>query len=193
MSQKSDLVTLIRKTQTSISVLLFFIVFLFFWVVTDFKLQEIQLSYWGGSDVKYNWLWNSIIILLSITTFFNNILFVKRHHRLKFKNSSYLLFSIVSLSLFFVGFFNLEHHIIHNISAYTYFFLYPLTIFLMSYFNRSYLSYKEWLFHFIFSMVMIIIPLSFITIFKGLAISEIIHSIIVCFWNIIIAFKIFID
>jgi hypothetical membrane protein len=193
MSSKYDLVNIIRKTQTLVSVLLFLIVLIFFWDVTDFKIQEIQLSHWGGDGVKYSWLWNSIIILLSITILFNNIFFLKKHSRLKYKTIPYFLFTVVGVSLFMVGFFNLNHSIIHNIFAYIYFFLYPLSIFIMAHLNRSYLVYKEWLTHLLLSVIMMVVPLSFIGFFEGLAISETIHSIIVCSWNVIIAFRIFID
>jgi hypothetical membrane protein len=40
-----------------------------------------------------------------------------------------------------------------------------------------------------FSMIMIIVPLSFITMFEGLAIPEILHSVIVSIWNVYTAFK----
>ena len=56
MSNKSDLVSLIRRTQTIVSILLFFVVMFFCWKVTDFKLTEIQLSYWGKPSMEYAWL-----------------------------------------------------------------------------------------------------------------------------------------
>ncbi len=193
MKSRHDLVNIIRKTQTLVSVLIFFIVLTFFWNVTDFKIQEIQLSHWGGSKVKYGWVWNSVVVLLGITTLFNHIFFLYKHTRIKLKKIPYTLFSIVSLSLIVVGLFNFEQYIIHNIFAYIYFFLYPLSIFTMVYLNRKYVTYNEWLLHLTFSVIMIVLPLSLIGFFEGMAISEFIHSIIVSFWNIIIAFKIFID
>jgi hypothetical protein len=63
----------------------------------------------------------------------------------------------------------------------------------MAHLNRSYLVYKEWLTHLLLSVIMMVVPLSFLGFFEGMAISETIHSIIVCSWNVIIAFKIFID
>jgi hypothetical membrane protein len=193
MGSKNDLVSIIRRTQTLVSVLLFFIVLIFFWQKTDFKITEIQLSHWGGSEIKLGWLWNLIIIILSITILFNNIYYIYNHSRLKYKKLLYILFSLVGVSLFLVGVFNLEHKIIHNLSAYSYFFLYPLSIFLLSHLNRKNLIYKEWLINLLCSILLVIVPLSFIGIFPGLAITETAHSIIVCSWNIIIAFKIFIE
>lgn len=188
MGPKHDLVNIVRKTQTLVSVLLFVIVFLFFWTVTDFELKEIQLSYWGGNDVAYGWIWNSIIVLLSISILFNNIFFIKKNERIKKKILPYILFSFVALCLFIVGFFNLEYSI-HTVAAYLYFFIYPLAIFVTAYINRTSLIYKEWLKHLLFSISMIIIPLTLITSFNGLAISELVHSLIICIWNLNVAFK----
>ena len=189
MSNKSELVTLIRRTQTVGSILLFFIVMLFCWNVNGFEIKEIQLSYWGASDLKYGWIWNGIIVLLSISIFFNNILFIKEHLRIRKKTIPYILFSFVSLCLFLVGVFNLDYGLIHTLPAWLYFFVYPLSIFIMAYLNRETLLYNEWFTHLIFSIVMIVLPLTLIGFFKGFGISEMVHSIIVCIWNIRSAFK----
>jgi hypothetical membrane protein len=189
MDIKTDLVRIIRRTQTVISIILFFIVLGFCWAVTDLDVKKIQLSHWGGNDMEYGWLWNSIIVLLSVSIFFNNILFVKNHTRIKRKNVPYILFSFVAICLFFVGAFNLDYGLLHDIPAWLYFFTYPLSIFVMTYLNRKTLLYQEWFKHLIFSITMIILPLVFITAFDGLAVPEIIHTTIVCFWNINTAFK----
>lgn len=189
MDIKSDLVRIIRRTQTIISIILFFIVLGFCWEVTGLDVKSIQLSHWGGSNMEYGWLWNSIVILLSVSIFFNNILFIKKHTRLKKKNVPYILFSFVAISLFFVGTFSLDYGLLHDIPAWFYFFTYPLSIFVMAYLNRDSLLYKEWFTHLIFSITMILLPLMFISFFDGLAVSEIAHSIIVSVWNIHTAFK----
>jgi hypothetical membrane protein len=189
MDIKSDLVRIIRRTQTIISIILFFIVLGFCWEVTGLDVKSIQLSHWGGSNMEYGWLWNSIVVLLSISIFFNNILFIKKHTRLKKKNVPYILFSFVAISLFFVGTFSLDYGLLHDIPAWFYFFTYPLSIFVMAYLNRDSLLYKEWFTHLIFSITMILLPLMFISFFDGLAVSEIAHSIIVSVWNIHTAFK----
>jgi hypothetical membrane protein len=189
MTSKPELLNLLRKTQTITSIVIFFIVLFFCWSVNSFNIEEIQISYWGGSDLEYGWLWNGVIILLSISVFFNNIFFIKNHNRIKKKLIPYILFSFVAICLFFIGVFNLERGSLHNIPAYFYFFTYPLTIFITAFLNRGDLLYKEWYFHLMTSIVMIIIPISSISFFSGLAIPEITHSIIVSVWNIIITFK----
>ena len=188
-TQKEDLIHVIRKLQTVISIVIFFIIFFFCWGVTEFKLVDIQLSHWGGKGVGVSWVWNSVIVLLSLSTFFNSFIFVKNNHRIKKKTISHLLFGFVSLCLFFVGFFSVDYKIIHNIAAYLFFFMYPLSIFVMTYLNRSSLLYKEWFTHLIISIIMVIFPLIFISLFNGMAIAEISHVIIVCYWNLYIVFK----
>jgi len=189
MSTKSNLVSLIRKTQTIVSVLLFFIVMGFCWQITDYKLSEVQISHWGANGVAYSWLWNSIIVTLSMSILFNNIIFIKKHSRLKQKVIPYISFSIVAFSLFIVGIFNIDHELIHDSSAWFYFFSYPLSIFIMAYLNRKSLLYNEWFTHLIFSIVMITVPLILLSFFEGYGISEIVHSLVVCVWNIHVAFK----
>lgn len=189
MFNKEKLVKLIRRTQTIVSVLSFIFIFLFFWEATNFELTEIQLSVWGGSNVEHGWLWNSVITILGISTFINSYFFIEHHQRMKYKILPHILFGFVSLNLIIVGLFSLEYRLIHNLAAYIYFFAYPLSIFIMAYINRKYLLYKEWVTHLIYSILMIIIPLGFMNMFNGMAISETLHSIIVVVWNLRMAFK----
>lgn len=189
MSSKKDLINLIRKMQTILSILLFFIISLFCWKTTGLGVKEIQISHWGAKNLTYSWLWNGVIILLSISILFNNILFIKQHHRLKNKTILYILFSFVALNLFLVGVFNIEYGLFHALPAWLYFFLYPLSIFTMTYLNRKILLYREWFTHLIFSIIMIVLPLTLLGFFKGFAVSEIIHSVVVSSWNIHTAFK----
>mgnify|MGYP003632930192 FL=1 len=161
----------------------------FCWKTTGLELEKIQLSFWGSNEMRFGWVWNSILILLSVSILANNILFVKRHVRLRRKNISYIMFSFVALCLMMLGIFNLDYGALHDLPAWLYFFMYPLSIFVMAYLNRKFLLYKEWFTHLIFSIIMIIVPISFIAMFEGLAIPEILHSIIVSIWNIYAAFK----
>jgi hypothetical membrane protein len=190
---KRSLVRVIRRLQTVVSIVLFFIIFLFCWNVTGFQIEEIQLSHWGGPDVPTTHLWNGVVVLLSLSILFNAIIFIKKHIRMHNKILPYILFSTVSLCLFMVGIFSVKYSIIHNVAAFTYFFLYPLSIFTMAYINRKTLLYKEWFIHLMFSISMVVLPLTAITIFSGMAISETLHIIVVCGWNLYAAFKKFLE
>lgn len=190
MSRKSDLVDIIRKLQTVISILLFFVVFAFCWGMTDFEIDEIQLSAWGSesSPITYT-VWNSVIVLLSVSIFVNVFYFIKKHIRLKEKKIPYILFGFVSFCLFMVGFFSVDYRLVHNLAAWSYFFLFPLAVFIMAYVNRETLLYREWFTHLLFSIIMIVLPLTFINFFNGMAIPETLHTLTVCVWNIYVAFK----
>jgi hypothetical membrane protein len=188
-TQKEDLINVIRKLQTVISIVIFFIIFFFCWNVTEFKLVDIQLSHWGRKSVGVSWIWNSVIVLLSVSTFFNTFIYIKRNNRIKNKIIPHLLFGLVSIFLFFVGFFSVDYKIIHNIAAYLFFFTYPLSIFVMSYLNRKTLLYSEWFTHLLISIIMVVGPLIFISMFEGMAITEIVHVVTVCYWNLYIVFK----
>jgi hypothetical membrane protein len=190
MDRKNKLVRTIRRLQTVVSITLFSIIFLFCWDVTGFDITEIQLSAWGGSESPTtNSLWNSIIVLLSLSILSNVFIFIKKHVRMKNKIIPYTSFMFVCFSLFLVGMFDVDQRPIHNLAAFTYFFSFPFAIFLMAYVNRKTLLYKEWFTHLLFSITMIILPLSAINMFEGMGVSETIHIIVVCAWNIYVAFK----
>ena len=172
-----------RIIQTLISVALFIGVFFFCWNITKFDILNIQLSYFGVNS-EYAQVWNSCIALLAISTFYNVFYFIRDHKRLIFKPFITLAFSLVGLFLFFTGAIDMTHTIAHNALAYLYFFAYPLAIFLLAHLNRKHLQYKEWKTHTIFSICMVILPLLTIKLFPGMAITEIIHSVIVIVWNL---------
>ena len=176
-------IKLFRRLQTITSILLFLGVFFFCWYVTEFKLADIQLSFWGV-DKKLGWLWNSCVALLSVSIFINVYYFIKHHKRLNetYTNFLYIVFFLTSLFLFLTGVINMSHDI-HDVTAYLYFFAYPLVVFFLAHLNRKTMQYKEWKTHTTFAIAMVVLPLLVLKFFPGMAIPEIIHSIIVIGWN----------
>lgn len=189
MNNKEYILKKFRKLQTCISIILFFIIFLFCWNMTKFDLQEIQLSKWGSLHNHVGLMWNSIVCLLSVSIGINSFLYIKNNNRDKYKFLSYAMFMFISFSLFMIGLFNVNFHLIHNIFAFTFFFAYPLAIFIMNYLNRKNFHYKNWVHNLIMSICMAIIPITLIGLFKGMAIAETAHIIIIVVWNLYIAFK----
>ena len=171
----------VRRLQTIFSAIIFMAVFLFCWNITKFNILEIQLSYWGIND-KASVYWNSMMIILSLSLWYNVDFYVKTHARMIEKKIIRMMFGSVFLCLFATGAINM-HYYIHNLTAVYYFFGLPLTIYLMAYWNRKAIQYKEWLWQISFSTCMILIPLVFIHMFKGMAISETLHSTIVMLWG----------
>lgn len=185
---RENLVSMIRRFQTIVAIVLFFFVFFLCLKTTNFHITEIQLSLWGKSGFL-GYLWNTVVCALGISTFVNSIFYIKNSNRIKCKWISYFMFGFVSLALFATGFFNLNWGIVHMWSAWIYFFVYPLAIFTHTHINRKTLHYKDWRDGILISMSMIIIPLITSSLFFGLAIPETIHIIFVIIWNIKIAFK----
>lgn len=180
---KNKIVSNIRRLQIIISSIIFVLVTIMCWNVTGFDITEIQLSVWG-KDSAVGLIWNSSVVMVSLAILFNALYWIKKHNRLKYKRLFYILFSIMSLSLLLVGVFPVTYGWVHNVPAFFYFFAYPLLIFLMAFSNRRNIVFKEWIRHLTISICMIMLPLITISLFKGYAISEIIHTSVVIFWNI---------
>jgi hypothetical protein len=183
VSSREELIKVIRRSQTYVSILLFLFVFVICWKFTNFDIREIELSKWG----KVGWIgkiWNTAICLFSISIFINSFTYLKNNSRIKYKRIFYWLFGFLSLCLFSVGFFNMNWGVVHNTFAGLYFFFYPFTIFLFSYLNRKYLSYMDWQQKVIISILMAVLPMILLSFFKGMAIAEISHTALVIIYNI---------
>ena len=171
-----------RIIQTLASITIFLGVFFICWHFTKFKIEDIQLSYWGVEN-KISWLWNSCLAIFSLSICYNTFNYIKDHPRLKFKEILQGFFIIVFISLFLTAIINMSHGL-HNITAYFYFFAYPMAIFSLAHLNRKTLQYKEWLTHVVISTCMVIIPLILTKLFNGMAIAETAHGIIAIVWNL---------
>ena len=172
-----------RVLQVSISSLIFVVVFFYFLTTSPKSITEIQLSFWGAHSANH-WIWNASLALLSITMFINVYYYIVSIPRLMNKRFLLFFFFTISLGLFLTAVFNIGTiKILHNASAFYYFFSCPLAIFLLAHTNHKNLLYKEWITHIIFSVIILCAPLSIIHFFKGMAISETIHSSLILCWN----------
>ena len=177
------MIQLVRRMQTFVSILIFFVVFAICWWTTKLDIRDIQLSNWG----IIGWVgkvWNSAVCLFSISIFINSYLYLRNDGRLKYRKAFIWLFATLSLFLFLVGFFNISYHSLHYIFAFSYFFLYPLCIFIFAHFNRKYMTYKDWTQKVTISVLMAVLPLVLIYMFKGMAIAGISHTLLVITYNI---------
>lgn len=157
-------------------------VFAFFYTTAGFDITKIQLSYWG-SKTEYKLLWNVSLVILSVSMFFNIRYYISSIPSLIYKKRIQTWFILVLSSLALTGIVDMTHKL-HDLTAYVYFFSYPLVIFLMAFFNRHHLQFKEWRYHMVFSLSMILLPLISLNLFPGKAITEVIHIIVVMFWNL---------
>jgi hypothetical protein len=186
MLSRERLIRMVRRSQTYVSILLFLIVFFFCWKFAHLDIRDIQLSNWG----KSGWigkLWNTAVCGFAISIAANSFLYLRSAYRLRHRRPFYWLFGFLSTCLFFVGFFNIDYRLIHNVSAGLYFFFYPLTIFLLAYFNRKHMAYSNWMRKVALSVCMAVFPILLMSMFKGMAIAEIAHTLLVIIYNIMIA------
>ena len=172
-----------RRIQVILSSIVFMLVFVYFFFTSPKSITEIQLSFWGANGT-HSWIWNTSLALLSITMFINVYYYIISIPKLLNKELILLLFSTISLSLFLTALINVGiYSQLHNMFAFYYFFSCPFAIFLLAYTNYKNLTYKEWRTHIIYSILILIIPLSIVKLFNGMAISESIHSSIIILWN----------
>ena len=175
-----------RILQVLSSTLIFIGVFIYFLKISPKTITEIQLSFWG-SNLSIGWIWNYSLILLSGTMFFNVYSYINSIHKFNRKFSMIVFFLMICLSLFLTGIINVNiNKSLHNIFAFYYFFSCPLGIFLIAHLNSKNLTYKEWILHIVFSLTIFFLPISLLHFFKGMAISETIHSSILLLWNIML-------
>lgn len=171
-----------RKIQILVSSGLFLAIFVFFTFFTRYDFTKIQLSHWGIVQ-DLGWIWNSLVITLSLSVYFNATQYVRNIPSLQNKTVIYIGFTFSCLCLFLTGLFNMNHQI-HTASAYLYFFTFPVSVYIISYFNADHLPYREWLGHIIFASATFVIPIIFFKMFTGMAIAETIHSVLTIAWNI---------
>lgn len=172
----------VRRIQLFISIIIFIVCFTFCWYTTNFKLLDIQLSYWGIDKASAIY-WNATVVIISCSLFYNIYDYIISHPRLIFKTFISWAFFSAFLSLLLTGVINMRYYV-HNVTAFYYFFTVPIVIYLMAWLNRKKIRYREWLGHMLYSSAMIVIPLIFINLFKGMAISEITHGCILVSWCI---------
>ena len=95
---------------------MFFLVVIMCWISTDFSITEIQLSYWSNVE-GLSMMWNGILIILGLSTWLNQWIWIRRHRRLTNKIFPKIGFSAVSLFLILTGMFNIDFKVLHNIFA----------------------------------------------------------------------------
>jgi hypothetical membrane protein len=100
------------------------------------------------------------------------------------KKGILLFFGSICLSLVVVALVTVGSvKFVHNIAAFYYFFACPLGIFLVAHYNYKTLTYRQWLTHIVFGVVLITVPIYLIHLYEGMAIPETVHSIIILTWN----------
>ena len=117
--------------------------------------------------------------------------FLEENQRIKYGRIWRQVFGLSCLGLAIVGIVPMESGTldIHDIAAWSYFFMFPLTILLMAFFERKNIQHGEFLHHVITAAIMAILPSIIYDLFKGAAVAEVSHSLIVLYWNAYIFIK----
>ena len=170
----TTLLKIFRHIQLITSITIFVLVFIICYKTTGFAITDIQLSHWGIVK-KIGWLWNGCLVLLGISCYFNIYHYLQQHPHLNYKPLFKHLFLFQCVNISFLGFVT-SGNLSHDIVAFTYFFTLPLVIFSMAALNRYRIIFNEWLVHTILSSCMMVFPLITLFLFKGMAISETLHS-----------------
>lgn len=173
---------LFRRLQLTTSVVVFLLVFFVCYKITGFDITTIPLSKWGITE-SVSWLWNSCLILLGASCFYNIYHYLQAHPHLQFKKYFTWAFFVQCLNIVLLGII-VSGYLLHAVIAYFYFFAMPLLIFVMAAVNRYRITFVEWIVHSSLSALMIIIPLSALFVFHGKAIAETTHSILFIIWNV---------
>lgn len=171
----------LRKIQTVLSCAFFLAILSYCIAYSKHELTQVQLSYWGVEEI-IGLIWNSTLMIMAISMHYNLAQFLLKKRMYKAK-ALYWCFSFVYFTLFISGLVTMEYKI-HTVAAYLYFFSYPFSIFLLYWFNRSKMSLYERRGHLLFIFAMILTPIILLFPFKGMAISEIGHSLVVVMWSL---------
>lgn len=171
-----------RKIQTIASIFCFIIIFFLCWYVTQFNIKDIPLSKLGINEKIKN-LWNFSVVLVSISMFINISAYVFQHLVVGRKFLRVMI-GIICVFLAGTAIIDMNTLVPHSLSAVLYFIGFPIFIFLLSFLNRKHILISEWKHHIKSAITMIIIPLICLYSFKGLAICELTHAMIVMYWNI---------
>ena len=180
----------LRKFQIFLATFIFLITIVYCWNVTDYDITEIQLSKFGIHENSKHW-WNISMVLISHFILRNICSFLDENQRIKRNRVWKQLFGLSCLGLAIVGIVPMEAGIfdLHDVAAWGYFFMFPMAILFMAFFERKNIQHSEFLHHTWTAAAMSFLPIIAFEFFHGFAIPEMIHSLIVLYWNLYIFFK----
>jgi hypothetical membrane protein len=177
----------IKKAHSVISSTLFFIVLLFcIYNVNEINIKDISLSHYGINK-KTGFLWNTSLFLLGILLYILSLKNVFRYYsNNRISSNLIILFSLSSLFLLLTAIIDMNNYI-HNLFAVSYFIGYTISIFLFGY-KLLKSDFRIGISSILISLSCLIFPILTTYFFKGLAIPEIVHTIFIFTWVMILNF-----
>jgi hypothetical membrane protein len=182
-----DRITKIKKVHSVISSTLFFVVLLFcIYNVNELKISDISLSQYGINH-STGILWNTSLFILGVLLYLQSLKNIFRYYTNdKISTNLTILFSLSSLFLLLTAAIDMSYKI-HNLFAVSYFIGYIISIFLFGY-KLLTTDFRIGISSIIIAISCIIFPIITTYFFKGWAIPEIIHTMFILIWVLILSF-----
>jgi hypothetical protein len=148
-------------------------------LIEQFNLFTDPLTKFGLSE-NSSYLWIFISLFFNLFLYVNSKIILKRQNIKQKFLSIILFFSLINL---FISTIFIQYNTIHSLTAFIYFLTYPFFIFTYGFFIKKN-NPNVGLFSIGMSSLCLVLPITTLGIFKGFAIPEITHCLLVLFWNI---------
>lgn len=182
-----DRITKIKKVHSVISSTLFFVVLLFcVYNVNELKIADISLSHYGINQ-KTGTLWNISLFILGVLLYLQSLKNIFRYYNhAKISSNLTISFSLSSIFLLLTAAIDMSYKI-HNLFAVSYFIGYIISIFLFGY-KLLRTDFRIGISSIIIAISCLVFPIITTYFFKGWAIPEIIHTMFILIWVIMLSF-----
>lgn len=180
-----DRILKIKKIHSVVSSILFiFLLFFCIYNANDLNIYDISLSRFGVYPKTYL-IWNIGLFILGIILYVHSLRHVIKYHK-DTSTSISTMFTLSTIFLLTTASVNMSYSI-HNWTAISYFLGYIISIFLFG-FKLLPSDFRIGITSIIIAILSVFLPLIGLYIFKGLAIPEIIHTLCIFLWIIILSF-----
>lgn len=187
MKLLKEKISKIKKIHSVVSSTLFFVVLLFCIVnVSELSIADISLSQYGINH-KTNYIWNISLFILGVLLYLQSLRNIFRYYQNEKTDTNIIVcFSISSLFLLLTAAVDMSFKV-HNFFAVSYFIGYTISIFLFGY-NLLKNDFRIGISSIIISLSCLVFPILTTYFFKGWAIPEIIHTVFILVWVLILSF-----
>ncbi len=175
----------IKKVHSIISSILFILLLMF--CINDaneLNISEISLSRFGIYPKTF-WVWNTGLFILGIILYVHSLKHIVKYYK-DINNPVSTMFTLSTISLLLTASINMSYSI-HNWTAVSYFLGYVISIFLFG-FNLLQRDFRIGITSICIAIISVLFPLLGLYFFKGLAIPEIIHTLCIFLWIIVLTF-----
>lgn len=181
-----DRILKIKKWHSIISSFIFFSVLIFCSFIVKDNIFEISLSHFGVNS-KTSTLWNGFLFLIGLLLWAESIKNLHYYFN-PIPKILYFMFSISSIFLLITAVVDMSNLMVHNVSAVLYFLGFTISIFL---FGRLLIptNFRIGITSITISILSVINPLILVYLIPGLAIPEIVHTIIIFIWMLVMSWE----